>query len=48
MIDGIDLSRVQDEQTRELVERPMNLVEQQATLIRELQTKWFSRLEREA
>jgi hypothetical protein len=39
MIDGIDLSRIQDEQTCELVVRLMNLIEQQATIIRELQTK---------
>jgi len=39
MIDGIDLSRIQDEQTCELIVRLMNLIEQQATVIRELQTK---------
>jgi len=39
MIDGIELSRIQDEQTRELVVRLLNLVEQQATVNRDLQIK---------
>ena len=39
MIDGIDLSRIQDEQTRELIVRLLNLIEQQAGIIRELQAK---------
>ena len=39
MIDGIDLSRIQDEQTRELIVRLLNLLEQQATAIRDLQVK---------
>lgn len=39
MIDGIDLSRIQDEQTRELIVRLLNLLEQQATVIRDLQIK---------
>lgn len=39
MIEGIDLSRIQDEQTRELIVRLLNLLEQQATAIRDLQVK---------
>jgi hypothetical protein len=39
MIDGIDLNRIQDEQIRELIVRLMNLIEQQATVIRDLQIK---------
>jgi len=39
MIDGIDLSRIEDEQTRELIVRLLNLIEQQATMIRDLQIK---------
>lgn len=39
MIDGIDLSRIQDEQTRELIVRLLNVIEQQATAMRDLQIK---------
>ena len=39
MIDGIDLSRIQDEQTRELIVRLLNLLEQQAAEIRDLRVK---------
>ena len=39
MIDGIDLSRIQDEQTRELIVRLMNLIEQLAAENRELRAK---------
>jgi hypothetical protein len=39
MIEGIDLSRIEDEQTRELIERMLNVIEQQATVIRDLQLK---------
>jgi len=39
MIDGIDLSRIQDEQTRELIVRLMNLIEQLAAENRDLRAK---------
>jgi hypothetical protein len=39
MFDEIDLSRIQDEQTRELIVRLLNVLEQQATAIRDLQVK---------
>jgi hypothetical protein len=39
MIDGIDLSRIQDEATRELIVRLMNLIEQLAAENRDLRAK---------
>ena len=39
MFDEINLSRIQDEQTRELIVRLLNLIEQQAKAIRNLQVK---------
>jgi hypothetical protein len=39
MFGEIDLSHIQDEQTRELIVRLLNVIEQQATAIRDLQEK---------
>lgn len=39
MFDEIDLARIEDEQTRELIVRLLNMIEQQATMVRDLQIK---------
>jgi len=39
MIDRIDLSRIQNEPTRELIVRLLNVIEQQPTVIRDLQAR---------
>ena len=39
MFDEIDLTRIQDEQTRKLIVRLLNVIEQQATMVRDLHIK---------